>query len=246
MASKINTGFGETIDVSAQSNTNTLNQIDVDFLLEKTAQKDWALPEETITLTTKITNNSSLAISDISFLDTLSSDASFVPGSVEIDSQKYENFNPITGFVLSGTLNGFGAYLEMSYKIKVSKYVEKNSITSKTTISFASEGKNFELQSNEKEIAILNNEVYLLKESSSSAVVSGDEVTYTITISNDGSFENTNLVFTDILPNEVTFVESSVKIDNEEKTTYNPSSGFSLNNLPAGGKIVVEFKVKIN
>ena len=58
----------------------------------------------------------------------------------------------------------------------------------------------------------LYNEVSMYKYASSSAVISGDTLTYTIEITNDGTFENTDLVFKDELPEGVSFVEGTVKV----------------------------------
>ncbi len=86
----------------------------------------------------------------------------------------------------------------------------------------------------------------LLKTADTSAVKSGDTITYTITITNSGTITNTNLFFTDPTPSETTFVDGSVEIDDTSNPSFNPQTGFNLSDLEANQTIIVNFKVKIN
>ena len=56
----------------------------------------------------------------------------------------------------------------------------------------------------------------------------------------------TNLLFSDVIPANTTFVENSVKIDNVQQLGYNPKTGFSLPNLAVNASVVVEFDVTVN
>ena len=56
----------------------------------------------------------------------------------------------------------------------------------------------------------------------------------------------TNLLFSDVIPANTTFVENSVKIDNVQQLSYNPETGFSLPNLAVNASVVVEFDVTVN
>ena len=107
-------------------------------------------------------------------------------------------------------------------------------------------GQKFVINSSELKITVLQNKISLLKTATPSAVKSGDEITYTIMITNAGEMTNTDLLFTDEIPTGTAFVENSVKIDDIEKAGYNPADGFALNDLEANGSIKVEFKVLVN
>ena len=158
----------------------------------------------------------------------------------------YPNENPITGFSLPIDISALGGEMIMTYNFTVNNHTEKNSIANSSELAVTLNNKNFNLTSNVVEVQIINNEVSMYKYASSSAVISGDTLTYTIEITNDGTFENTDLVFKDELPEGVSFVEGTVKVDGVTQADANPVTGFSLRNLTANDTIKVEFNVIIN
>ncbi len=236
---------GEKVSVTSISNTQRINKVDTDIIVEKQAQKNWAIPKDEILVTTKITNNTDVNLEDFHFQDTLSTGASFVAGSVKVGSLEREELDPIAGFDLVATVGSLGGECEISYKILIDEYPEVDEITLASTINFTLDEKQFALTSNTARIALLNNEVYLLKTASTTAVKSGDEIVYTIEITNSGTIDNTDLYFEDKIPNGTQFVENSVKVNGVEKTIFDPATGFALEDLPAQGKITVEFTVKV-
>lgn len=246
LTSKVTSEDGEVFDITTQSNTNRTNNVEKDITLTKAISKNWALPDQELTSTTTITNNSSLSISNITIQDTLGDDATFKSGSLKIGSVDYPNENPITGFTLPIDISALGGEMIMTYNFTVNNHTEKNSISNSSELAVTLDNKNFNLTSNVAEVQIINNEVSMYKYASSSAVISGDTLTYTIEITNDGTFENTDLVFKDELPEGVSFVEGTVKVDGVTQADANPVNGFSLRNLTANDTIKVEFNVIID
>ena len=236
---------GEKVSVTSISNTQRTNKVDTDIIVEKQVQKNWAIPKDEILVTTVITNNADVNLENFHFKDTLSAGASFVAGSVMVGSMAHDELDPIAGFDLQVTIGALGGECEISYKILVDEYPEVDDITVSTTINVSLDNKQFDLTSNTASIAMLNNEVYLLKTASTTAVKSGDEIVYTIEITNNGTIDNTDLYFEDKIPSGTQFVENSVKVNGTEKTVVDPETGFALDDLPAQGKITVEFTVKV-
>lgn len=237
---------GGKVNITTLSNTQRTNNVDTDIIVEKQVEKNWALPKDEILVTTKITNNADVNLEDFHFQDTLSQGASLVEGWVKIGIEERTDLNPITGFDLSATIGAFGGECEISYKILVDEYPEVSTITLSSTIGVTLDSKQFELTSNTARIQLLDNEIFLLKSANTTAVKSGDELTYTIQITNNGNIENTELFFTDSIPTGTTFVAGSVKVNNVSMADANPENGFSLNSLPPQGEIIVEFKVSVN
>lgn len=99
--------------------------------------------------------------------------------------------------------------------------------------------------SNTVAIFIVKQNMQILKQCSSNVVIAGQLLTFTNTISNLGNAANTNVVFTDLIPEETAFVEGSVKIIDVEQPDYNPAEGFSLDNLSPQDKVIVIFEVTI-
>lgn len=246
LTSNITNESGEKVQVSAESNTFRANNMDTDITVSKALERNWVIPKDKITVTTTITNNTDTNIENVYIKDSLGAGASFVSGSLKVGSIDYPDDDPITGVTLPITLGGLGADLEFSYQIEIAQYPEVDTINNSTAIKVTLDEKEYEISSNVATITVLNNEVALNKTGSTTAVKSGDELTYTITITNSGTFKNTEVFFKDPIPEGTTFVENSVKIDGEVQNDLNPEDGFSLKDLNAQQTITVEFKVTIN
>lgn len=245
LSSAILSPSGEQVSLQTNSNTNSINNIDTDILITKTSEKNWILPSKQITVTTTIVNNTDNNISNINFSDTISEGASFVEGSVKIGSVTYANLDVISGFTMPVTLGGSGGELSLSYQIVADKYIISDSFNNQSTISFEMDSKTFTLSSNTLNITIVNNDISILKTANTTAVKSGDIITYTINITNSGTYKNTNLIFTDNIPENTEFVENSVTINSETKTGFNPADSFELPDLEIDGSITITFKVSV-
>ena len=245
LSSTIPDTSGGEVSVTTSSNTHRANNISTDITIIKNATKNWVIPEDKLIVTTTITNNTDNDITDIYIKDTIGEGASFIEGTVKISDQSHTDFNPITGFTMPVVLGGSGNSMSMSYEILIDKYLNVDEILNKSKINITLSQTEFELESNQLGVTVLNNEVYVLKEANTTAVKSGDTITYTITISNEGTLKNTNVMFTDPLPDTVTFVDGSVKIDDVEQTDLNPITGFALKDLDTNDSTKVEFKVLV-
>lgn len=246
LTSKFNNTEGDEISVTNKSNILQTNNLTTDIHINKTASKTWALPLDVLTVTTTITNNTDLKISGITIHDTLGDSADFVSGSVKIGEVPHTDYDPIAGFTAPVDIDGSGASVAISYQIKVSQYPIDDSITNQTTLGISMDSKAFNLTSNTLSIDILDNEIWVSKTANTTAVIAGDELTYTITIQNGGSFKNTNLQFSDPIPDGTTFVDGSVTIDDTPQPTFNPATGFPLADLDINTEITITFKVRIN
>lgn len=244
LRSNITNTEDEKVEITNSSNVLKINQMDFDIDIVKNVSQNWALPLSNITIETTITNNSELEISDFQIMDFMSEGASFVENSLKIGNVSYD-YNPLEAFSAPITL-GVGAEMHMTYQILVDKFTDATEITNSTQINLTVDEKQFQINSSEAKITIMQNNVYILKSANVTAVKSGDEIVYTITISNDGELKNTDLYFTDPIPSGTTFVEGSVKVDDIEKTGVNPVDGFDLEDLSPNESIKVEFKVLVD
>lgn len=246
LTSTITSTSGTTFNVSAKSNAVEIYDLTTELLVVKTTQKEWTIPGDKLTLTTTITNNLNTNISDITIKDTLGTGAKFVEGTLKVGTESYPDDNPITGSTLPVTVGGQGGELTFSYEVAVDDPAEVETFVNQSNVQFEISGTQYNVSSNEVSVHILDNQVYLLKTADKTIVKSKDVVTFTITITNDGELVNTNMMFSDPLPTGATFVAGSVKIDDEEKADLNPTTGFALSNLAAGGQIKIEFQVTID
>lgn len=236
---------GNKVLVTNDSNVLRTDNVDNDIIITKSAVKDWVVSGEIIELKTTILNNSSIPLSDVKIKSTIGSGASFVVGSFKIGSIEHPDLNIEEGCVLPVTIGALGGEMDISYKLQIEKYLEVDSISDISTMTFTSDEGDLTVNSNVLNFNVMNNQIVLLKSSDHSIVKSGDELTYTIKITNEGNLKNTDLVFTDPIPDGTIFVEGSVKIDGADFPTYNPQDGFVLDDLNVGDVRTISFKIMI-
>lgn len=246
LTSKITDQEGNKVEVSNKSNILRTDNVNSDIVITKSAVKNWVIPKEKITLTTTIVNNMTTNISNMVVFATIGNGATFVEGSVKIGTVDYPNYNIETGFTPSVTIGALGGEMEITYDLEIEEYPEVNDVTCSTTIGFTLDSKQYELSSNDLKLEILENEIVLLKTADAKAVKTGDVLTYTIEISNSGNLKNTELFFTDPIPDGTTFVDGSVTVDDVAHADYNPETGFDLDDLDVNKTITVKFKVQVD
>ncbi len=234
---------GEKVEVVTKSNVQTVNNISTDILVEQTSSKTWVMPKMVFTITTKITNNTNQNIEDIHFSNILTG-ATFVDGSLKIEGVEYKDFSP-QGFTMPVTLGAFGVDVSVSFDVMTDEYPEVDAVESISKISADINSNTFDISSAKLSVDIIENGVVLLKTADKIAVKSGDELTYTITITNSGDIINTDAVFLDEIPNGTRFVENSVTINGEVKVGYNPQNSFAINDINPNDTVTITFKVTI-
>ncbi|MGN1222018.1 MAG: hypothetical protein ACI4TT_02150 [Christensenellales bacterium] len=232
-------------DFSTQSNISTTENMTQSFTKEKSYDKEYVLPGEEITQTLVLTNNSEYDVTMVHITDNLSEGATIKAGSVEIDGTPYEDYDPATGFDLPNDIVG-GGNSTITFAIVIDEATELESITDTATIAYQVNEAELTEDSNTVTINIVTNKVTIIKTSNVSAVISGQTITYQNVIKNEGTYTNSNLFFTDPIPEGTTFVEGSVKIDDVEQPDYNPATGFDLDELPEGASVTITFDVTVD
>ena len=81
-----------------------------------------------------------------------------------------------------------------------------------------------------------------VKAASSSDVIVGDIITFTVTFSNDSQLLMSNVMFTDPLSDGLVFVPESVTINGDNYEDYDPNEGFALPDLNIEEVITVTFE----
>lgn len=237
---------GQKTEVTNQSNTHRTNNVSTDIEIQKSVSKSYVVPEEQITVTTTLTNNTDVDILNLKIKDVLGDGAQFVEKSVKVGGVPREELNPIDGFDLDVTLGGSGGDFSIEYQVLVDKVPTEWNFSDVTQAQLTLDGTLFTLNSNEVQVTILENEIWLTKTASAKAVKQGDTLTYTIEIANTGTLKNTDLFFSDPIPAGTTFIDGSVKIDGTTMADYNPAAGFALSDLDPDATITVEFSVTVD
>ncbi|MNP60346.1 hypothetical protein D3C76_1554200 [compost metagenome] len=84
-----------------------------------------------------------------------------------------------------------------------------------------------------------------MKSTTAIDAVSGDVITYTIAVTNNGISPVNNVVLVDPAPAGTSFVPGSVTIGGTPSPTGNPTVGLQLGTIAAGATLIVTFQVLV-
>ncbi|MGL5243967.1 MAG: DUF7507 domain-containing protein, partial [Sarcina sp.] len=115
--------------IVAQVNTNTITTtVNIpEITVVKLSDKTIALPEETITYTTILSNTGNIDLTNVIFTENLTGSVTFQSGSVIIDNVVQSNYNPVVGFNL-GTIAPLSSK-NVVFSVKVKSIPTDNTVS---------------------------------------------------------------------------------------------------------------------
>ncbi|MDE5616252.1 MAG: DUF11 domain-containing protein [Clostridia bacterium] len=215
----------------------------------KSGDKTFIREGENSLHTVLITNNSQTKLFNMYFKDSMSNGATYVPGSVTVNGVSQPTYDPIAGFALPDL--DVGQSVPVTYTIRANSPMTQTPVTDFATLNYTVDDPergnvNFSENTNTVSVDVISDRITVVKSVDKAYAVKGDNLHYTSVITNTGTLEKTNVLFTDHIPAGTTFVPGSVKINNVAYPAYNPQSGFTLPNLGAGASVTVEFDAEVN
>ncbi|MEG2810939.1 MAG: DUF3794 domain-containing protein [Clostridium sp.] len=233
------------------SNTvfTTVNYADI--TVEKAVDKAYADFGEEVEYTLTITNTGNVDAENVTLIDSIPSGTTFVPGSVTVGGVPQPGEDPSVG-VNVGTIAP-GASVVVTFKVLVgntfpvpnpflnsgfAQYEYRVDPAGGTTSATSPD-------SNVVETTVSNASLDIVKSVDKSYAKPGDEIEYTISVTNTGNTTALGVVLTDIVPSGTTFAPGSVTINAVATPGADPNVGINLGNIPAGGTVTVTFKVLI-
>lgn len=233
-------------EFSAKSNEATVLYMTDAFKKVRSTAKTFGEPNEEIEQTLVLTNQTEYDITDVTIQETIGVGVTFKEGSVTVDNTPYVDLNVANGYLLP---NGVPANstVTIKYMVKIATAITTQTSDLDTLITYTiNEADNLKEHANKITINLSANMLTIKKESDKSAVISGQKIIFQNVIENEGNFRNTQILFKDPMPEGASFVAGSVKIDNVEKADYDPTVGFSIDDLEPGGKVTITFEVTVN
>ena len=239
---------GGTTPGSVNSNIVLTEIITYSFTKVKATEKPIINEGETVTQTVVLNNVSNFNLTDLTFSDTMSDGATYVDGSVTIDGISYPAFNLITGFPLPDI--GANSSRTITYQIIANNPKTSSPVINHGTVNYTATDPvigpvDFTENTNDVTIAILANEVDVIKNVNKTTAKIRETLHYTTTITNSGESTLSNLAFVDNLASELQFVNGSVKINGVDYPALNPNTIFSIPDLAPEESNTVEFDVVI-
>ncbi|HBJ1648147.1 TPA: DUF11 domain-containing protein [Clostridium botulinum] len=236
---------------SRTSNTVTTNITTSTVTNTKSVDKMYATIGDVLTYTSVISNSGNVDITNTNFTDIISSNTSFMTGSVTIDGEAYVDYNPNIGFTL-GTIQPTKS-VTVVFKASVSSVPDLGYVVNQSNVSY-----NYKLHLDKPDIIVGNalsnlvttyinvGTVNITKAADRAYARINDVVNYTFNIVNTGNTLLKNISFKDIIQTESTFNPNSVYVNGVQKTEFDPNTGFSLANIPVGEYATIAFSVTIN
>ena len=201
-----------------------------DLSLEKTADKAFVQPGEALTYTLTVRNNGSDYATDVVVTDTLPE------GLVYVTSSDGGVYDAETRTVTWPAIDTLGAPGRVSYTVTVTVAEDTQTDTwLKNEAALTSGNTDPEQADHNVYISEIGGPRLTVTKTGPASATVGDQVTYTITVRNDGDIYASNVVVTDVLPEGLTYVSSSGNgtYDAETRTVTWPT----VNTLGAPGSV---------
>lgn len=240
---------GTKHSISAKSNTVTTN-INLGSLSNiKSVDKMYVRVNDTIRYTSTITNTGNVNATNVSFIDELQTELSFVAGTVTINGVVYPALDPTTRFSLSDLAPN--QTVTVAFTAKVDALPIPAYVTNTSNVSFSYKidpnGSNITKNqtSNVVTTYVVLGKLNVAKIVDKAIATIGDVLTYTITLTNVGNVIDSNVLFQDVPSDGVTFKAGSVVVNGVSQPTYNPITGFSLGDIGIGNVVTVQFQANV-
>ncbi|MEG0013667.1 MAG: DUF3794 domain-containing protein [Cellulosilyticaceae bacterium] len=213
----------------------------------KAVKQKYAVVGSIIDYSLQVTNNNTTKLNDIILSDTLAGELEFVLNSIRVGMEAFPNANIITG-VNIGSLE-VGESKLVAFKAKVlSNFITPVRNIAEGRYTYITEEYKMELgidKSNEAQISLFNPLINIKKKANKDFVMTGDQLDYTVTLTNNGDLNTQNVIFRDNLPDEVMLVQGTFKINGQQINQVEIEKGINVGNIARAATTTVEYTVKL-
>ncbi|WP_433947898.1 DUF7507 domain-containing protein [Bacillus tropicus] len=232
---------------TANSNTTLLQINTANIISTKTADLTFADVSNTITFTLNLPNTGNVAATDVTVIDILDSNLSFVPNSFTVNGQTIPNADLSTG-VNIGSING-GNTAIVTFQATVTTLPTLNPISNSASITYhyvvdpSQPSITTSNQSNTTTTQINSAILTAQKNSNVSTVDIGQDIVYSVTITNSGNVSATNVIFTDLIPDGTSFEPNSFTLNGTSIPTADIVTGVPIGDIAPNQSVIVAFNI---
>ncbi|PHG66194.1 DUF7507 domain-containing protein [Bacillus toyonensis] len=238
--------------VTATSSSNTVNTAVVDASLSVIKSTDSLVQstDGTVTYTVVVQNNGNTTANTVTLTDLVPEGTAFIPNSVTINSVSVPDADPNVGIPLNSITPS--EIVTVTFQVIVQSIPSVNPISNTARIDYTFIADpttpiiSRTITSNPAFTQISDATILSLKAVNAQQATTGDILTYTITLENTGNIPATNLIFSDTIPQDTTFVENSFTLNGTTILDANPNVGVTLPTLAANATHLISFQILIN
>lgn len=222
---------------------NSLNNI---LDISKTSSNSEAIISQIVTYTIRIENIWDNVVQDIVVRDFLPSELKFQVGSLKINELDYKEANIISGVRIGDINPRESKVITFDVKIisKISSFIENKCMVEFNYVIYG-EKKYGCCYSEVNKIIIRNPDLRVTKKSDKKYVLLGDEVSYTIKITNIGDLNLYNILLMDFLPKGLETIDDSFVLDDMIINSVEIEKGFLIETLGINESKVIKYKAKV-
>ncbi|MGN7356984.1 DUF7507 domain-containing protein [Paenibacillus sp. SAF-054] len=227
------------------SNTVTTPIYQPVYTALKSANTGNATVGDTVVYTISINNTGNFGAA-VTLSDTIPAGTTFQPNSVLLNGQPLPGADPSTGISLGVVATSAVVVFSVVVNSVPPGQLLNNQASAAYTYTLP-DGRviNGSFTSNNVSIPVSSPNVTLVKTSTLSDASLGTVIPYSITVTNNGIANVTNVVFSDSIPLQTTFVPGSVTLNGSPAPQANPSTGIILGTIAPGATTTVAFNVKV-
>lgn len=241
---------GQPYSNSASSNITTTFISIGSLTSTKTVNLGYATIGNQILYTIVVKNIGNASAYQLFFTDTLSNGASFLQGSVVVDSVPQPSYDPTKGFYLTDLVAGNTStvqfYAQVMYLPTPSQVTNYAQTAGLYKIDPSGPDYPVSTTSNTVTTQINVGQLSVVKSVDKTYANVGDTIHYSNLITNTGNVNATSINFIDNLQTQSSFVTGTVMINGVFNPKLDPAAGFILSDLAPTQSVLVEFDVKIN
>lgn len=234
---------GRPFTRSVNSNTVTISVSAPDVSVVKSTTATDAVVGDILPYTIVITNNGTAPINNVVFSDPLPSGEVFVPGSVVIVGAPTPPGppNPVSGISLGSI--AAGGTVTITFDVQVVSLPDPAQLNNQGIVSFTAGALSAVAFSNTITTPVFQPIIAAVKSASSTNATIGDQIVYTILVSNTGNYP-ASVSLVDNIPTGATFQANSVVINGVTQPGADPTVGIPFTAEP-GTPYTVTFAVVI-
>ncbi|EOP71212.1 DUF7507 domain-containing protein [Bacillus cereus] len=238
------------VSSTANSNTTLLQINNATIISTKTANLTFADIGDTITFTLNLPNTGNTTATDVTIIDILDSNLTFVPNSFTVNGQTIQNADLSTG-VNIGSINGGNAAI-VTFQATVTTLPTLNPITNSASSTYhyvVDPNQPPTITSNQSNTTTTQINTAILtaqKSTNVSTVDIGQDIVYTVTITNSGNVSATNVIFTDLIPDGTSFEPNSFTLNGTSIPNANIITGVPIGDIAPNQSVIVAFHINAN